>query len=53
MLFLCWCRATIAESCNPHVPLPVLLNIERPLELQMRLIVVIDELGDSLVVSSP
>lgn len=32
--------------------LPVLLDVKGPFELQMRLIVVVDEFGDSLVVSA-
>jgi hypothetical protein len=31
---------------------PVLLDIERPLELQMGVLVVVDELGDGLVVAT-
>jgi hypothetical protein len=31
---------------------PVLLDIERPFELQMGLVVVVDELGDGLVVAA-
>lgn len=31
---------------------PVLLDVERPLELQMCVVVIVDELGDSLVVAT-
>jgi hypothetical protein len=31
---------------------PVLLDVERPLELQMDVVVVVDELGDGLVVAT-
>jgi hypothetical protein len=32
--------------------LPILCNVERPFEQEMGLVVVVDELGDSVVVSS-
>lgn len=37
---------------GPADLLPVFLDIEGPLELQMRLVVVVDELRDSFIVAS-
>jgi hypothetical protein len=36
----------------PSRSFPVLLDIKRPLELQVGVVVVVDELGDSLVVAT-
>ena len=46
--------ALLPKHPAPHtnLRLPVLLDVESPLKLQMRLVVVVDELGDSLVVAS-
>lgn len=40
------------SSLTPSHRSPVLLDVERPLELQVSLVVVVDELGDSLVVAA-
>ena len=37
---------------SPNYPLPVLLDVERPLELQMGLVVVVDEFGNGGVVAT-
>ena len=41
-----WCYATMLPFS------PILLDVERPLELQMCLVIVIDEFGDRLVMAS-
>ncbi len=40
-----------AQQRAPHL-LPVLLDVKGPLELEVRLVVVVDELGDGFVVAS-
>jgi hypothetical protein len=38
------------SSLNPH--LPVLGNVKRPLELQVSVVIIVNELGDSVVVTT-
>ena len=45
----CWFRVYVKRLFRS---LPVLLDVERPLKLQMGVVVVVDELGDGLVVAS-
>ena len=43
---------TLFDLWDHQSSFPVLLDVERPLELQMGVVVIVDELGDGLVVAA-
>lgn len=49
-----WSRSRIQRSISPRASdcLPVLGNVERPLELEVSVVIVIDETGHGVVVTA-